>query len=118
MPIRQAGTRRGATNPTGSCRLWRKAAGSWAFRFIRTIWQVAAPAPSRPSADGQSADAPGFPPMQPWFRDNRDFAAIADGLAATGMAPPEVDAIMGGNWQTFFRNRFSPAASPTEGQAK
>ncbi|HCZ00242.1 MAG: peptidase M19 [Rhodobacterales bacterium RIFCSPHIGHO2_02_FULL_62_130] len=65
-----------------------------------------------------SPDAPGFPPMQPWFRDNRDFAAIADGLAATGMAPPEVDAIMGGNWQTFFRNSFSPAASPTEGQAK
>jgi membrane dipeptidase len=45
-----------------------------------------------------SADAPGFPPMPAWFLDNRDFAAIAQGLRATGLAEAEVAGIMGGNW--------------------
>lgn len=49
-----------------------------------------------------SADAPGFPPMPGWFRDNRDFGQIADGLRATGMTETEVVGIMGGNWARFF----------------
>lgn len=60
-----------------------------------------------------SADAPGFPPMPQWFRDNRDFGAIAAGLAATGMAQAEVDAIMGGNWLNFFGKSFDAAPSAT-----
>jgi len=56
-----------------------------------------------------SASAPGFPPMPSWFADNRDFNTIADGLAATGFAPEEVAAIMGGNWHRFFTDNFAPA---------
>lgn len=62
-----------------------------------------------------SADAPGFPPMPQWFRDNRDFGAIAAGLAATGMAQAEVDAIMGGNWLNFFGKSFDAAPPATGG---
>jgi len=62
-----------------------------------------------------SADAPGFPPMPQWFRDNRDFGAIAAGLAATGMAQAEVDAIMGGNWLNFFGKSFGAAPPATGG---
>src|SRR6056297_3657582 len=36
-----------------------------------------------------SADAPGFPPMPDWFRDNRDLDNIAQGLRATGMSEAE-----------------------------
>jgi membrane dipeptidase len=57
-----------------------------------------------------SADAPGFPPMPDWFHDNRDFAGIGAGLAATGMHADEVAAIMGGNWLRFFANGFGPEA--------
>ena len=58
-----------------------------------------------------SAEAPGFPAMPGWFRDNRDFGAIADGLAAAGLSPDEVGAIMGGNWLRFFEESFGAAAS-------
>ena len=59
-----------------------------------------------------SADAPGFPPMPGWFHDNRDFAGIADGLAAVGMAKDEVAAVMGGNWLAFFKTSFGPQTTP------
>lgn len=62
-----------------------------------------------------SADAPGFPPMPQWFRDNRDFGAIAAGLAATGMAQAEVHAIMGSNWLNFFGKSFDAAPPATGG---
>lgn len=53
-----------------------------------------------------SAAAPGFPAMPPWFQDNRDFGAIAAGLAAAGMQADEVAAILGGNWLRFFAASF------------
>ncbi len=56
-----------------------------------------------------SAAAPGFPPMPTWFRDNRDFGNIEDGLKAVGMNPDEVAAVMGGNWYRFFAENFGPA---------
>ena len=56
-----------------------------------------------------SAAAPGFPPMPDWFRDNRDFGALANGLAEVGFSSPEVAAIMGGNWARFFAASFGPA---------
>ncbi|MCV6595209.1 MAG: dipeptidase [Silicimonas sp.] len=56
-----------------------------------------------------SAAAPGFPPMPPWFRDNRDFGQIEAGLAVVGMTRDEVAAVMGGNWYRFFGENFGPA---------
>jgi microsomal dipeptidase-like Zn-dependent dipeptidase len=56
-----------------------------------------------------SAGNAGFPPQPPWFRDNRDFPGIAEGLRAVGFAPDEVDRIMGGNWLDFFDRSFGPA---------
>lgn len=63
-----------------------------------------------------SASAPGFPPMPGWFADNRDFGAIADGLAAVGMARAEVAAVMGGNWLRFFEAGFAARALATPQQ--
>lgn len=57
-----------------------------------------------------SASAPGFPPQPDWFRDNRDFAGLAEGLAGVGFDPAEVAALMGGNWFDFFDKNFGPVA--------
>jgi len=56
-----------------------------------------------------SKDAPGFPAMPEWFRDNRDFGNISDGLRAVGFSGPEIGEIMGGNWARFFRASFAMA---------
>ncbi|MGR3461868.1 MAG: membrane dipeptidase [Roseovarius sp.] len=63
-----------------------------------------------------NADAPGFPPMPDWFRDNRDFDNIAKGLLATGMSETEVAGIMGGNWARFFAESLG-AADPRHREA-
>jgi membrane dipeptidase len=55
-----------------------------------------------------SATAPGFPQQPDWFRDNRDFATIAEGLRRTGFSAEEVAAVMGGNWLRFFETSFGP----------
>ncbi len=52
-----------------------------------------------------------FPPQPEWFRSNRDFPKIAEGLARVGFSPGEVEAIMGGNWLRFFDASFAPAES-------
>ncbi|MEL6586399.1 MAG: membrane dipeptidase [Pseudomonadota bacterium] len=57
-----------------------------------------------------SAAAPGFPPQPPWFKDNRAFPGLADGLRAVGFDAGEVDAILGDNWMRFFEAGFGPAA--------
>jgi membrane dipeptidase len=54
-----------------------------------------------------------FPPQPDWFRGNRDFPAIAEGLGKIGFAKAEVDAIMGENWLRFFDLSFS-----AQGQGK
>lgn len=59
--------------------------------------------------EGSAANA-GFPPQVSWFRDNRDFPAIASGLRQAGFSDGEVEAIMGGNWLRFFDDNFSPAS--------
>ena len=56
-----------------------------------------------------SAAAAGFPPQPDWFRDNRDFGRIAEGLAAAGFSPEEVAGLLGGNWLSFFERSFGPA---------
>jgi membrane dipeptidase len=55
-----------------------------------------------------SASEPGFPPQPHWFRDNRDFGNIAEGLGRVGFAAEEVAALMGGNWLRFFEESFGP----------
>ena len=55
-----------------------------------------------------SADAPGFPDMPAWFRDNRDFGNIEAGLTAAGLDEVSVAGIMGGNWYRFFAENFEP----------
>ncbi|MEM9499450.1 MAG: membrane dipeptidase [Pseudomonadota bacterium] len=54
-----------------------------------------------------SAAAPGFPPQPGWFRDNRDFGRIEEGLRATGFSDPEIAGLMGDNWLRFFESSFS-----------
>lgn len=58
-----------------------------------------------------SKDAPGFPAMPGWFRDNRDFCNISRGLSAVGFSAADVEAIMGGNWARFFAASFSGAVT-------
>ncbi|WP_039019845.1 membrane dipeptidase [Halocynthiibacter namhaensis] len=56
-----------------------------------------------------SASAPGFPEMPTWFKDNRDFGNLEDGLRATGLSETEVAGIMGRNWYDFYERNFVPA---------
>lgn len=55
-----------------------------------------------------SSSSPGFPPMPSWFKDNRDFGNIREGLLAAGFNQKETDGIMGGNWLRFYDNSFGP----------
>jgi len=57
-----------------------------------------------------SAASPGFPDMPAWFKDNRDFGNIEEGLTATGMSRQEVAAIMGLNWYRFYEANFGSAS--------
>ena len=57
-----------------------------------------------------SAALPGFPAMPLWFRDNRDFGNISDGLRRVGFSAEDVAAIMGGNWLRFFASSFTSQA--------
>jgi microsomal dipeptidase-like Zn-dependent dipeptidase len=60
-----------------------------------------------------SPDEAGFPPQPPWFRDNRDFPGLADGLRAVGFGETEVAGIMGSNWLDFFDRSFGPMGDAT-----
>ena len=53
-----------------------------------------------------SASNPGFPKMPTWFRDNRDWHNITNGLKNIGFNEEEVDKIKGKNWLNFFKNSF------------
>jgi len=55
-----------------------------------------------------SASNPGFPPQPAWFRDNRDFGNIEEGLSAVGFSDTEVAGLMGDNWHRFFAENFGP----------
>ena len=76
---------------------------SWNHILKRLSW-------ARLSARGRSAAAPGFPDQPHWFRDNRDFGKIEEGLRQIGFAPDEVAGLMGGNWLRFFEENFIPRA--------
>lgn len=53
-----------------------------------------------------SKDHAGFPAMPSWYRDNRDFGNLGDGLRAKGFSEADVEAIMGGNWLRFYDRSF------------
>lgn len=53
-------------------------------------------------------DNAGFPPQPKWFRDNRDFGNLAEGLARAGFDRAGVDRVMGGNWRRFYEQNFVP----------
>ncbi|MCC1491955.1 membrane dipeptidase [Cognatishimia sp. F0-27] len=54
-----------------------------------------------------SAAAPGFPAMPEWFRDNRDWDSLRDGLHDAGFTAEETDGILGGNWLRFYETSFT-----------
>ncbi len=47
-----------------------------------------------------------FPAQPGWFEDCRGFLNLADGLRAAGFAAEDVEAVLGTNWQRFFRAAF------------
>ncbi|RUS60781.1 membrane dipeptidase [Pseudorhodobacter sp. E13] len=61
-----------------------------------------------------SADAPGFPPMNDWFEDNRHFGNIRAGLQAAGLDRATIDGLMGANWHAFFDKSFGPLPAKTQ----
>ena len=54
-----------------------------------------------------SASNPGFPDMPGWFRDNRDWHNIIEGLQKHGFSNDEINKIKGENWLSFFRKSFN-----------
>ena len=48
-----------------------------------------------------------FPDMPNWFRDNRDWDKIIEGLKKYGFSSMEIDKIKGENWLQFFRKSFT-----------
>ncbi|MBC6404379.1 MAG: membrane dipeptidase [Rhodospirillales bacterium] len=57
-----------------------------------------------------SAEAAGFPAQPQWFRDNRDFPGLLEGLRAAGFSKADIVGIAGGNWYDFFRTSFGPSS--------
>lgn len=58
--------------------------------------------------EGSQGNA-GFPPQPEWFRNNRDFPTLADGLVRVGFTQTEIERILGQNWLDFFERSFVPA---------
>ncbi len=55
-----------------------------------------------------SANNAGFPPMPGWFKDNRDFNNIEQGLLDVGFNAEDTAKVMGNNWLGFFDLNFGP----------
>ena len=53
-----------------------------------------------------SKNAEGFPEQPEWFRDNRGFSKILDGLGRVGFSEEEVRRIAGLNWLSFIERSF------------
>ena len=51
----------------------------------------------------------GFPIQPNWFKSNKDFINIKDGLKHIGFDNDEINSIMGLNWMKFFKNSFNKA---------
>ncbi len=46
--------------------------------------------------------------MPEWFKDNRDFGNIEQGLRDIGFSETETAGIMGENWLRFYDENFGP----------
>ena len=57
-----------------------------------------------------SASNAGFPPMPSWYKDNRDFGNITNGLRDLGMSEEDTNKVMGGNWLRFYDANFGAAS--------
>ncbi|MBB4304731.1 microsomal dipeptidase-like Zn-dependent dipeptidase [Rhodobium orientis] len=57
-----------------------------------------------------SAGAAGFPEQPLWFRDNRDFGNILEGLKGVGFSTGEIERIAYRNWLDFYRTSFERGA--------
>ena len=60
---------------------------------------------SKPPMDPSTAT---FPPQLEWFRDNRDFPRLAEGLKTAGFSTAETKSILGGNWARFLATALEP----------
>ena len=58
-----------------------------------------------------------LPPQPAWFRDNRDFGTLRDGLLARGFSTEDAAAILGGNWYSFFAQSFGHVPPPSSSSA-
>jgi microsomal dipeptidase-like Zn-dependent dipeptidase len=58
----------------------------------------------------EAGSPPVFPPQPPWFRSNRDFGILRDGLRRAGFSAADTDGVMGMNWLRFMRDALEPAA--------
>ena len=47
-----------------------------------------------------------FPPQPDWFRSNKDFPSLAEGLTAAGFRREEVALVLGGAWRKFIEASF------------
>ena len=54
-----------------------------------------------------SRELPGFPEMPSWYKGNKDFEILAQGLRNVGFDAAEVANIMGNNWFRFFEKNFN-----------
>ena len=55
-----------------------------------------------------------FPAQPAWFRDNRDFPKLAEGLRRAGFSDADAAAVLGGNWYRFMDHAFRPAPAGSE----
>lgn len=62
-----------------------------------------------------SREHAGFPEMPSFFRDNRDFGKLGEGLRLVGFDEAGIAAIMGGNWLNFYDANFVSRGSTGEG---
>lgn len=50
------------------------------------------------------AEPVAFPEQPAWFRSSADFPGLAEGLAAAGFVPAEIDWALGGAWGAYLRS--------------
>jgi microsomal dipeptidase-like Zn-dependent dipeptidase len=57
-----------------------------------------------------------FPEQPSWFRDNRDFPRLMDGLVAAGFGTADAALVLGGNWYRFMDKAFAKTSNAQNGK--
>ena len=57
-----------------------------------------------------------FPEQPSWFRDNRDFPGLADGLVVAGFSRADAALVLGRNWYRFMADAFVPLCNAHTGR--